>query len=956
MQKKLSDAYLTAVANEELEILDCLMDYVERMIREGCLEYRSLRREAYGKTVCIVQENGQKDTYRLGMDSLTYPKKNSGYATPHSPIGRLCSVVSLGYQGYSIRWGDYRVNEVRRFRRHDFEELDKQVRNFRAMLVENDKGASTVENLRALVAKLLAPRPESVVESDAKTELSGVNLSSVEPAPPSLGETALVASGVEAEQPREPLQPALILEILDDEDDAAIEGIITHSDLDMDGEPEEFSEYIGLDEDFFLNRTWAQDKIISRSPVGPMWVEGVAGSGKTSAALGRTKMLCDFNSNVVSDSEMFRQILGDEFDYWEGRFAGKFSQEGCVGFVRTAELILYLKETCSRLGMANLPVMEYHELRSRLRNHRKLESSGGPVKRFKHSSEDNHPLTSTLQWLDAASFAVAQVIARDLRAQVSLLSSSITKDLPANQLSLLTAAIELLSLRVEELSRAIENPVVARGVLSGLVVRLQELIQKVESRILGTDVLTIQLGGKLVYGTGQPELAKGLIEQEVDFFLDPNTVLVLYQAPTDSGLGEGVKLCVSSSGYEFFDTARQGIDLAEALQCADQKEPVRVKIPALTDVMLAFFMPANELFMRLGHSVPLLFLNKGGLKRIRIKRGLGRIAAEGTESSAKMFSSLAREKLVKPLKNFAYFYAKALEDERLLFPDQVVAQQVLERLQTYRLCDADIDLLLCIAHDIAFKSEKGSLPSGLLSSSYYQSVFIDEVQDFTEQQIYLMTSQADPEYHAITVVGDRSQQLLRNEQLYITDCFPGGLRPEFVRLDENLRQRSQPELADFSALLRKLFETGTDADLQMLDTYLLHDQVNNASAYSLQSFADREQEFAYLCDIISNISEDLTVAVVLPDQALAFELHNYCEQRLEGSFRKMSMSEHINLAKKYLVHFTSVLHVKGLEFDVVLLPMIERYDLAQPIFRNRLYVGCTRARKSLVMSRLTHSS
>ncbi|MNN77840.1 hypothetical protein D3C81_1943380 [compost metagenome] len=107
-----------------------------------------------------------------------------------------------------------------------------------------------------------------------------------------------------------------------------------------------------------------------------------------------------------------------------------------------------------------------------------------------------------------------------------------------------------------------------------------------------------------------------------------------------------------------------------------------------------------------------------------------------------------------------------------------------------------------------------------------------------------------------------------------------------------------------------------------------------------------------MSELIAAIPEDQTVAVVLPDQETAVSLHAYCEQNLEGSFRKMSMSAHIDLAKKYLVHFTSVLHVKGLEFDVVLLPMIEQYDLSQPVFRNRLYVGCTRARQRLVMSRL----
>ncbi|MFP3373304.1 hypothetical protein SB756_28495, partial [Pseudomonas sp. SIMBA_068] len=116
-----------------------------------------------------------------------------------------------------------------------------------------------------------------------------------------------------------------------------------------------------------------------------------------------------------------------------------------------------------------------------------------------------------------------------------------------------------------------------------------------------------------------------------------------------------------------------------------------------------------------------------------------------------------------------------------------------------------------------------TLPTSLREAPFYQSVFVDEVQDFSEQQIYLMTSQADPRYSAITVVGDRSQQLLHNEEIHIADCFPIGKRPEFVALDENLRQKGQPDLAALSTVLRQLFERGADTDVQHLDADVLHD-------------------------------------------------------------------------------------------------------------------------------------
>lgn len=976
MSKQLSKTYLVKAAEEELKTLAEMMDYAERMIREGNLEYRSLRREAYGKAVCVTQECGEETLYRLGMDSLTYPKKSSGYATPHSPVGRLCSVVGLGYEGFSKAWGEYYVSEVRRFRRHAFEELERQARNFQAMGIEREDGEGKVLDVRAFVeARTAAKKPvpikgkAKVTESDGTPDVKEPAVHSSRPAAESLSETAPLEESVEltqavdasvapvkGEQQETPPAP-LFLEILEDDDDEGETPVIAQFDLESEGEGEELSEYIGLDEDFFLNRTISQDKIISRAPVGPMWVEGVAGSGKTSAALGRTKMLCDFNSNDVSDREVFRSILGDDFDYWEGRFAGRFSQEGSVGFVRTAELIQYLKETCSRLGMSDLPVHEYHELRSRLRNQRKLESSGSSGKSFKHSAAEAHPLTTSLSWLIATTRAVARVISHELQQSALQLNSAEQEKFSAHQRGLYGEAVRVLIQKVEQLCHQLESPFGSQGVLHGLVKQLLAQVRSVAERTLGVNVLSVNLDGHLAYGSGLPELANALSEVPIDFFLNQHSVLVLYHEAYNSG-GAGtistieVRSCASSAQYEFLDSDGVSLGLGEAVQVAKEGQTVSVRIPSLDSSFPASFMPASELFIRLSHSAPLLFRSGSGLKRLKISTGVGSQAAEGIDSPSKVFAREAKNQLVRPLKNFARLYELALDAETAVFPDAAVAGQVLERIRENVLSDVDIDLLLCLAHDLTVGVQVKSLPSSLHAPVYYQSVFVDEVQDFTEQQIYLMTSLADPEFSAITVVGDRSQQLLRNEPMHIGDCFPLGLRPEFIRLEENLRQKSRPELAAFSTMLRRLFEQGVEMDVQALNDCLLDDQDGEEGAYSLKGFSGRDFEFEYLSEVIASIPEGQTVAVVLPDQDTARALHSYCEQRLEGSFRKMSISEHIDLAKKYLVHFTSVLNVKGLEFDVVLLPMIERYDLAQSIFRNRLYVGCTRARKRLVMSRL----
>ncbi|UFQ98664.1 ATP-binding domain-containing protein [Pseudomonas wenzhouensis] len=954
MKKQHSDEYLYKVAHEELEVLEGIIDYAERMIREGDLSYRDLKRNAYGKALVIRRGIGGVATYRLGMHSLVYPKASSGYATPHSPIGRLLAVAGMGFEGCSLAWGDYEVEEERQFRRHSFEELEQHARNFLAMGVENASGQGKVVDLRAFVGKVIAKAQQ--LRAFKGTPMTGMPSEAIEgqklEATPARDEVTISV------EPPSVFDKLPVLKIVDDEENEVVHPL----DLDdLEEEPDtEASERMSLDEHFFLNRTRNQDKIISRSPVGPMWVEGIAGSGKTSAALGRTKMLCDFNSNDVSDRATFRTILGDDFDYWEGKFAGKFSQEGSVGFVRTAELIQYLKETCSKLGMPSLPVQEYHELRSRLRNYRQLETSGDAGKRFKHSSVEGPAPISTLAWLNAARLAVARVIAANFREQLAYLDSEPGQRFTAHQRALLAIANKALSSSVNEFIQQLMLPVSTERVLHGLAANLIETSQALAQRILGPDTLSIHLAGHVVYGNGNPELAKRLAELPVDLFVSPERALILYREDTSStGTGQKVQLCSSSGRYQFLSPAKQPLSFEAALNASRAGEDVRVLLPSITggQSFEVRFLAVSELFISLGRPQSLLYLEDGALKWLKIVRAVGSLALPGEDKQSqltvrKIFLKSALDHFVKPLKGFAGLYSRALHNHADAFPSAQAVQQVLQRIEDQRLNDADIDLLLCLAHDLSFGVTAKVHPS-LREPAYYQSVFVDEVQDFTEQQIYLMNCQADPSYSAITVVGDRSQQLLRNEEMHIDACFPIGTRPEFVSLDENLRQKGQPELASFSAMLRKLFEHGAAPDVQKLNAALLHDQQSPQGAFTLRGFSGRDEEFRYLCSLIADIPENQTVAVVLPDQETAQELHAYCEQELEGSFRKMSMSEHIDLSKKYLVHFTSVLHVKGLEFDIVLLPMIEKYDLSQPVFRNRLYVGCSRARQRLVMSRLS---
>ena len=61
------------------------------------------------------------------------------------------------------------------------------------------------------------------------------------------------------------------------------------------------------------------------------------------------------------------------------------------------------------------------------------------------------------------------------------------------------------------------------------------------------------------------------------------------------------------------------------------------------------------------------------------------------------------------------------------------------------------------------------------------------------------------------------------------------------------------------------------------------------------------------------------------------------------------LSTKIDLSRRHVRHFTTVANAKGLEFDVVIVPALERYRMGDTRDINHLYVALTRARRKLVL-------
>jgi hypothetical protein len=123
------------------------------------------------------------------------------------------------------------------------------------------------------------------------------------------------------------------------------------------------------------------------------------------------------------------------------------------------------------------------------------------------------------------------------------------------------------------------------------------------------------------------------------------------------------------------------------------------------------------------------------------------------------------------------------------------------------LTDPDLLVLITCAAMIADGFEYPNAPNHIYRVRRYTAVFIDEVQDFTEIEVFLMGMSASKQYHQITLSGDLCQRLQGSGSKAYDDLFPAvprASRNEPIFLNRNFRQRAP--LAQLSAGFRYLVQ------------------------------------------------------------------------------------------------------------------------------------------------------
>ena len=604
---------------------------------------------------------------------------------------------------------------------------------------------------------------------------------------------------------------------------------------------EDESESLGSN--FYTRTTKAQEELMSRPPRGIMIIEGIAGSGKTSVALGRVKQLHDAQHSVEDRDDFFSD------------------QSNMAGFVLNKQLIVYLERAVNELGLPLMKVREFKDLQSDSLRQRaqilQLKIPGNTKGTFSALRTSGEKFESSMEWLFDVERALTLVFLRKIRE--SLLDGEDWID-----------RVEMQDARLGRLK--VDHAAILRKVWRSVATELSEYVDRAE-----------QSGTEKYLGEGLAKRLKGFYEKFYDL-VSENTRWYFYEGEWH----------VRSRGGDIID------------------EPL---------------LPFN------GRQFP-----------SRIGNWLKNSIRD--RSRTQLRQSMFMDTTASNMPTIASWYFEALSDP--VFAEKYGAEKITairSRESDGRLTDADMNVLLSICqiyskgHKYSERDQK-RIAAFLSEPQYFSTVFIDEVQDFSEIEVFLMSRQADPQRRAVTVVGDFKQQLYDGKVSSLSSCFPGATSSELevAHLTENKRQTKN--LASYSINFRaKISKDAATLCSGVPDpifgTDLTQDNCSHDEA--------KEKILQY----IENASFG-SVAVILPTDELAESLEAELSEDISMFFRESTYSKDSrDLNRKIDIHFTTARPTKGLEFDVVIAPYFNYFDLDKYLEANAAYVTVSRPRKRL---------
>jgi len=696
--------------------------------------------------------------------------------------------------------------------------------------------------------------------------------------------------------------------------------------------PIEYGDISSLGACFYTNTTKAQEEIIRRERGGLAVVLGVAGTGKTSVALGRAKALCD---KRFEDDERHR----DSF----------FLPTKSVGFVLNGQLTEYLKDTRDKLALYNMQVKEYHELRTILRQFRKINRG----ETFHRENDVTNGCEGQIPWLYAADKSMALLFKKRLR-EILTKPLKFPWKLTPPQMHFVIDVIWANVLReVDSLNH--------EGVLEenhsfkveGLYAKLQRIREQIHRIFASQDIwIRNPSDQKWFRSKSLEEAANQIISSGISYAQsipgDSKDFRELSSLPSQATfiLKKLSKYCLKK-GASLDENTTQN-EMENMLSREDIYRKCETEIPVICEQHdIENAIESGRLYWRNSPDQPWSVVEAivwiGQVRRMELTR--------------RYILSILQKKFDKALDVCSAYATSILsgslaEEARRFFGDNIEEQVLAEdieatrrRIESKALSDSDIDVLLSITNLMSVGNSTSKAFTGISHWSepdYYSQVFIDEFQDFTEIQVFLMSEQADPKRRAVTAVGDIRQQLTPKKIKDIRRCFPRAAEKEvspFVLLENKRQTQSLAELSQRfrTEVLGAPKEEGEFKEILW--------RCHGITVSIVEEGKTREQ----LERILLDTPDTMSVAVICPNRQIAIKLEMAVRDDLAAAYRETLASERRDLCRPFFIHFTVPIDVKGLEFDIVVAPCFDEYDLNDPIEANSAYVAITRAREQLTI-------
>ena len=249
----------------------------------------------------------------------------------------------------------------------------------------------------------------------------------------------------------------------------------------------------------------------------------------------------------------------------------------------------------------------------------------------------------------------------------------------------------------------------------------------------------------------------------------------------------------------------------------------------------------------------------------------------------------------------------------------------------------DLVAVLCMASLIAEGYTHGTRQTSYLTDTRdCSAVFIDEVQDFSEQQVFLMARRAITKYNQVTASGDLKQRLNVSGLGDVRNVMESILgQSASIFLDRNMRQSEA--MAALSSGYRRLIQ-GDDRV-----------KITRAVKAPVVTY-ERDEGFAeYTIAQLATLPSEATVAIICANQNDSKIWFDLMEVPLAETFRQPSLSRREELTRRFQTHFTVPQQTKGLEFDAVIIPDLASFGLDDDVGKNGLYVALSRPRHAIIL-------